>query len=148
MSNSGIDLRDSILLNNQSTVDLFCNSRLVSSIWTINHSMTIHGNGGSLTTYQKAHVKSYGDVWFNDCVITNVLSLKKVWEKFNVMYDGKKDCSVFTVHKPDGKQVHFVMHPDGLHYHNTKQWDLMLVSTVEQNREGFTPRQVASAKAA
>ena len=71
-----------------------------------------------------------------------------MWEKFDVTYDGYKNHSIFTMHKPDGKQVHFVMHPDGLYYHNTRQWDLTLVSTVEQNKEGFIPCQVASTKAA
>ena len=110
--------------------------------------MTVHGNGGYLTTYQKAHVKNYGDVWFEDRAITNVFSLKNMREKFEVTYNGKNDRSVFTMHKPDGKQVHFKMHPDRLHYHDTKKKNLTLVSTVEQNKEGFTPHQVASAKAA
>ena len=144
----GINLKDSILLNNQSTMDLFCNKRLASFIWTVANHMTVHGNDRSLTTNCMAHVNNYGNVWFNDQAITNVLSLKLVQEKFNVTYDGQNNHSVFTVHKPDGKQVHFVMHPNGLHYHNTREWNLMLVSTVKQNEEGYTPCQVASAKAA
>ena len=47
---SFMDLRNMILLNNQSTVDLFCNPKLVSQVWESDDSMTVHGNGGTLTT--------------------------------------------------------------------------------------------------
>ena len=62
-------------------------------------------------------------------------------------YDGDSKNSVFTVHKPDGKQVHFWMHPDGLHYHDPKQKHMALINTIKKNKDGFTPCQIASAKA-
>jgi hypothetical protein len=51
-----MNLRDMILLNNQSTVDLFCNRKLVSHVWETDESMTVHGNGGTLSTKIRAHV--------------------------------------------------------------------------------------------
>ena len=45
-----LDLRNMILLDNQSTVDLFCNSKLVSRVWETDNTMTVHGNDGNLTT--------------------------------------------------------------------------------------------------
>ena len=56
-----IDLRNMILLVNQSTVDLLCNPKLVFQVWESDDS--VHGSGSTLTTKMlKAHVKTCGDV--------------------------------------------------------------------------------------
>ena len=49
--------------------------------------MTVKRNGGDLKTHQKAHVENYGEVWFDERAITNIMSLKNVKEKFIVTYD-------------------------------------------------------------
>ena len=54
------------------------------------------------------YLKNYGDVWFDERAITNILCLKNVKQKYRVTYDSTTD-GVFTVHKP-GQQPHFVMH--------------------------------------
>ena len=114
----------------------------------MDQTMTVSSNGGSLTTNSKAYIKNYGKVWFNKQAITNVLSLKLVHNKFKMTYDGDSDKSIFTIQKLDGKQVHFWMHSDSLHYHNPKKQEMALISTIKDNEEGFTPHQIASAKAA
>ena len=129
-------------------VDLFCNEKLISYIWDVDQTMTMSGNGGSLTTNSKAYFKNNGKVWFDKQAITNVLSLKLVHNKFKVTYNRGNENSIFTIHKTDGKQVHFWMHPDGLHYHDPKQRQMVLVNIIKENKEGFTPHQIASAKAA
>ena len=102
--------------------------------------MSVHGNGGTLTTNMKAHVKDYGDVWFDTNAITNILSLKNVSSKFHVTYDSCNGESTFIVHKPSGIDVHFVMDADGLHYHDTKNRQVTVVSTVKGEYEGFSKR--------
>ena len=111
--------------------------------------MTVHGNGGDLTTNQKAHIKNYGDVWFHPDAITNILSLKNVKAKFQVTYDSE-GAGAFIVHKPNGVDIHFVAHADGLHYHDTNHRQLTMaeVSTVAQESQGFSKKQIAQAKIA
>jgi hypothetical protein len=58
----------------------------------------------------KAHVKNYGDVWYDANAITNILSLKNVPNKFHVTYDSNGE-GAFIVHKPNGIDVHFVITP-------------------------------------
>ena len=83
-----VSLRNMILLDDQLTVDLLCNHKLVSQArWKTDESMTVHGNGGTLTTNMKAHVQKCGDVWFDTNAITmNILSLKNVCEKLRVTW--------------------------------------------------------------
>jgi hypothetical protein len=69
--------------------------------------MTVHGNGGDLTTYKKAYIENYGDVSFDDNAIIT-FSVSKCQEKFQVTYDS---AGAFIVHKPDGVNVYFVAHP-------------------------------------
>ena len=80
--------------------------------------MTVKGNGGNLKTNNKAYVKNYGEVWFDERAITNIMSLKNVKEKSRVTYDSGRD-GTFTVHKPNGVNIKFGMYRDGLHYHDT-----------------------------
>ena len=83
-----VDLRDMVLLDNQSTMDIFCNSRFVKKIWDVDEEMRIHGNGGSLLTKKKALLRNYGVVWFNEKALTNILCLKNVLAKgYHVTYD-------------------------------------------------------------
>jgi hypothetical protein len=92
-------------------------------------------------------VTNYGDVWFDSKAITNILSLKNVSEKFHVPYDSHREGS-FQVHKPNGIDIHFRMHADGLHYHDTNNRELTMMSTVKSESEGFSKRQLEQAKAA
>jgi hypothetical protein len=109
--------------------------------------MTVHGNGGTLTTKMKAYVTTYGEVWYDTRAITNILALKNVRDKYRVTYDSNAE-SAFIVHKPNGINLHFIMHADGLHYHDTNNRELTLVSTVKQESEGFSKRQLEQAKRA
>ena len=55
-----LQLRNMLLLDSCSTVDLFCNKNQVTKIWEIKNSMTVKVNGGDLKTHKKAYVKNYG----------------------------------------------------------------------------------------
>ena len=51
------DLRRMILLDNQSTCDIFCNSKLLSGINKTPKTMQVIGNGGLITTNRQGHLK-------------------------------------------------------------------------------------------
>ena len=44
------DLRHLLILDNQSTCDIFCNPKLLKNIHTTSNTMSVKVNGGSITT--------------------------------------------------------------------------------------------------
>jgi hypothetical protein len=83
----GLKLRDVILLDNQSTPDLFCNKKFVTNIHKVKGQMTVQSNGSELTTNLKAHVKGHGLVWFSEDALINIASMKNVASKHLITYN-------------------------------------------------------------
>ena len=130
-----LQLRNMLLLDSCSTVDLLCNKNLVTKIWESKNSMTVKGNGGDLKNHKTSYVKNYGEVCFDERAITNIMYLKNVKEKFRVTYDSNR-YGTFTVHKPNEVNIKFGMHFYGLHYHDTVNRQVTMVHTVKENEKG------------
>jgi hypothetical protein len=85
-------------------------------------------------------------VWYNAKGIANILSLAKVKQKYPVGYNSDS-CNQCVGVQPK-KQVVFQQSGSGLYYHDTMNRAVVMVNTVEKNREGYTDRAYGAAKQA
>jgi hypothetical protein len=93
-----IDLREVILLDSQSIMDLFCNTALVSKTRKYTTSMRLKSNGGTMVVTRKATMPGYNKaVWFSTRAITNIIALSNLIQQYRVTYDS--DDKMFVVHR-------------------------------------------------
>ena len=75
--NKKIDPRTVVLLENESTMDLFCNPYLVEDIKKVKRLLRIQSNGKESFVNQKVKIPGYYErVWFSRRDITNIKGLK------------------------------------------------------------------------
>jgi hypothetical protein len=141
-----IDLRKIILLDSQSTMDLFYNAALVSNTCKSTTSMILKSSGGTMVVTRKATMPGYNkDVWFSTRAITNIIALSNLIQQYRVTYDS--DDKMFVVHRESQGKRHmeFRMHKCGLYYYDPRnEKHIAFINTVSENKEGFTKRKIKS----
>ena len=137
-----------ILLDDQSTVDVFCNRRLLTNVRENDKVMNIQCNAGVTRTNMVGELNRYGTTWYNPKGIANLLSLSQVEKKHRVTYDSAAS-KAFVVHKSDGSERQFEQAKSGLFYMDAEQNSgTVLVNTVEENKSKYTKRDYQRALAA
>jgi hypothetical protein len=143
-----IYLREVILLDSQSTMDLFCNAALVSKTCKSTTGTRLKINGGTMVVTRKSTMLGYNkDVWSSKRAITNIITLSNLIQQYNVTYES--DYKIFVVHwESQGKpNMEFSMHKCGLHYYDPRNnKHLAFVNTVSENK--VTKRQIMGAELA
>ena len=142
------EMRNWILLDNQSSVSVFCNKDLVQNIRKSNDgNMHLSTNGGVLVTSKKADLPQWGELWFNESAITNIISYAEMADRYRITYDsGKEDA--FIVHLSDDKTVRFARRGNNLYVIKPPIKGVQLLNTIEENKTFYTQRQFDKAKRA
>ena len=140
-----------VLLDSQSTIDVFVNHRLLKNIRRIDQYMYIHCTTGVTRTNLVGELPGYGTVWFHPDGIANILSLSRVRTKYRITFDSDKN-NEFIVHKPDGSTRNFKESNRGLYYHDTStvvtgvlEAGMVLITTVAGNASNYTPADYSCA---
>jgi hypothetical protein len=136
--------KDWILLDNQLTVDVFYNDKLLQNIRKSDTSMDIHCNAGVTSTDMAGDLPGYGKVWYHPNGIAKILSLARVKDKHRVTFDSAGD-NKFVVHKTGGTTQSFLKSRRGLYFMNTATTSTTLVNTVDNNKTRYTNRNYSQA---
>ncbi len=140
-----LKLRNVILLDNQSTMSLFSNRKLVKNIQKSEETLTLRSNGGSMEINKVASIKKHNtDVWFSSDPITNILLLKDVKQHYHVTYDSY-DKSFIVWRDEKGLPN---MDTSGLLYYDPSKEEFLFVVTVADNMKLFSKQQIAPAQKA
>jgi hypothetical protein len=140
--------RSWILLNNQSTIDVFSNPKLLKNIRKSDSTMNIHSTGGISKTDMIGELPGYGTLWYHPDGIANILSLARVRSQgYDVTYSSKDD-NTFKLIKKDGTARCFTQSPKELFYLDTalfKTNNTVLINTVADNQYKYSNRDYSRA---
>ena len=136
-------LKDQVLLDNQSTTDIFCNKMHLTNIRDVDETLHLNTNAGVLITKnQKADYGSYTDVWYNPEAITNIISWSNA-KKRGYTIETKLDEFILT-QPQTGRSIRFQETTAGLHVAQIEDGAAM-VTSVKDNRALYSKRQNAGA---
>ena len=77
-----LDLRSIILLDSQSTVNVFCNRKYISNVRKDATPLKLSSNGGTMNITRVADIGQEQTVWYSPNAIANILSLKCVSQTY------------------------------------------------------------------
>ena len=98
-------MRETITLDNGSTLCLLYNPELVETIRKSQKILKMHTNAGSNPTNQQETVPEFGTVWFQEDAIANIVGFGDLVDYYFITYDSaKKDA--FLVHMKENSEVY------------------------------------------
>ena len=147
-----LDLWKVILIDSQMTHDVFCNVKYVENVRKANCILKFSTNGGGMSITHEADVKGLypegcdSTVYYDMDAITNILSFKKLAKMYQIT-NGSDISKTFTIHRKSHGLVnlHFTMHPCGLHILEQGNAGSMFEQTVEDILQNYTKRQIEGA---
>jgi hypothetical protein len=144
-------MRNHLLLDNQSSVHVFCNPQFVSNMRSAERQLKLTSNGGNLPILEVADFNRFNkEVWYLEDAITNILSPSLVKHEYSISYDGED----FIIHRAKHGHADMVCkpHPSGLHVYDPDDprghASYSFVEMVEENMAMFTKHQIVNAELA
>ncbi len=121
----GLELRNVLLLDNQSTFDLCCNRKFTSSVKTALNALNMTSNGGGLRISEKCKLPGYKFwVWFSKKAIIKTSCCKNLIKIYRVTYDSKVDMTFVVLLYPK------------------KMGEFGFIQTVKNNMKLFSKQQI------
>ena len=140
-------LKKVVLLDNQSTTDIFCNKDYLENIKKVPETLYLSTNGGVLKCDQKGELPGYGEVWYDEKAIANVISFSNAEKKGKYQITYNQDVGFTMKNLINGNVNVFKKDETGL-FTTPMEKDINMMNTVEENKKLYTKRQVDRAEVA
>jgi len=112
-----------LLLDNQSTFDVYNNASVLKNIRKSTNTMNIHCNAGIVSTSLVGDLPGYSTVWYHPKGIANILSLSRIIEKgYHVTFDSKDEDNKQQTRWEYTTYIHSFCMRIVLHWHETIKW--------------------------
>ena len=111
-----------ILLDTQSSCDIFKNREFLQNIHTkTDGGLILKSNGNDdIRTCEVGTIEGYGEVWYHEDSLANILSFANVRKRFKVTISTGPDdpCPTIFVHRPNGEIMEFRERSMGLYVYD------------------------------
>ena len=119
--NNKLDLREIILLDSQSKMDLLCNPALISETFKSRRSMQLKSNSETVVGNHKEKMAGYHkNIWFSKRAITNIIALSNIIHKYRVTYNNEYKMFIFQREVEDKPNMEFRIHKSEIHYYDLR----------------------------
>ena len=109
-----------LLLDSCSTANLIMNKALLHDIHTLDISISIHCNAGTIATNQKGYLGNYPTpAWYNPKGIANILSMQDVGQQYRLTMDTSEHEGI-RLHCQGKSPILFMPSGKGLYKYDTE----------------------------
>ena len=96
-----------ILLDSGSTISLFKDSSYLKETWMTDSRLVMETNAGRKVIDQKGMIPGYGEVWYDNQVVSNLFSLSDVIKKGMRVHFDSNIANEFIVTTQEGRTIRF-----------------------------------------
>ena len=93
-------LDEYVLCDNQATINIFRNKKLLKNIRSINDGVSVSGVGGSLDLTMKGDLPGFGEVYYHPDCLANILYFHDLAEQKLVKFDENQNIFIVNINFP------------------------------------------------
>ena len=94
-----------VLCDNQATINVFRNKKLLQNIRSIDDGVSVSGVGGSLDLTMKGDLPGFGEVYYHPDCLPNILCFHDLAEQKLVRFDENKNMFIVNINEKEYKFI-------------------------------------------
>jgi len=149
------DMNTILLDDTGSNISVFNNRKLLTNVRASRFTQSVFANGGHQYSEYVGHLEGFFDVWYNPESRVNILSFADVARKFRITMDTESESAIYVriskqqvIKFNEVKNGLYVLHVNPLKPKNSIISYLTYFTTVEENKNNFTKREIEGANRA